>query len=242
MPSISKKMLGATSVTGVSEKSYRLAEKSPAIFGGPAKLNKTLSSRNSLELPATHKYGSEIYPRPFSGASQNGAVFQLRAVPSTPGPGTYNIQVPNKIKGGQFLGSRNQGHIESLCYRAAATPGPCQYNVDVEFQAQVRSSMMSRINTSRSAFNNTRGSFSMSGVPSVTRSVKSIYCVCANNWTCHFCSGAPNRASSSIHKHLVSLKQRRFRSDSDPELVLMRAISPNRGQTRSGKVVFAENH
>ena len=234
-------MLGATSVTGVSEKSYKLAEKSPVIYGGPAKVNKVLlNSRNSLEHPVTHKYGSERYPRPFSGASQNDAVFELRALASTPGPGTYNAQVPKRVKGGQFLGNRNQGHIESLCHRAAATPGPCHYNVDVEFQGNTHSSMASRVNTSRSAFNNTRGAFSMSGVPSVTRSVKSMYCVCANNWTCHFCSGEPDRAASSIHKHLVSLKQRRFRSDSDPELVLMRAISPNRGQTRSGKVVFAE--
>jgi hypothetical protein len=236
-------MLGATSMTGVLEKGHKLDKQSPVINSQPAKyLKKVLNDKNSLEHPGTHKYGKEKFPRPFSGMSQNDAVFELRALQSTPGPGAYNADVPKKIKGGQFLGNRNQGHIESLCWRAAAMPGPAHYNVDVEFQGNVHTSILSRISTSRIGFNNTRGSFSMSGVPSVTQSVKSMYCVCANNWTCHFCSGAPKRAPSSIHKHLVSLKQHRFHSDSDPKLVQLRAVSPHRGHTRSGKVVFAQNH
>jgi hypothetical protein len=235
-------MLGATSITSSFEKGHKLDKKSPIINNEPAKhLKKVLNEKNSLELPATHKYGKEKFPRPFSGVSQNDAVFELRALQSTPGPGAYNSDVPKRIKGGQFLGNRNQGHIESLCWRAASMPGPAHYNVDVEFQGNVHTSLLSRISTSRIGFNNTRGSFSMSGVPSVTQSVKSNYCVCANNWTCHFCSGMPKRAPSSIHKHLVSLKQHRFHSDSDPKLVYLRAVSPHRGHTRSGKLVFAEN-
>ena len=236
-------MQGATSVSGFSEKTRKLDEKSPIISNYPAKTLKiVLNSANTLEHPATHKYGNERFPRPFSGVSQNDAVFELRALQTTPGPGAYNVDVPKRIKGGQFLGNRNQGHIESLCWRAAAMPGPAQYNVDVEFQDKVHTSISSRISTSRIGFNNTRGSFSMSGVPPVIKSVKSIYCVCANNWTCHFCSGLPKRAPSSIHKHLYTLKQHRFYSDTDPTLLQLRAVSPNRGQTRSGKVVFAENH
>jgi hypothetical protein len=208
--------------------------------GNVAKFHKALANTTSLEQPATLKYGKERFPRPFSGASQNNAIFELRALTSTPGPGAYNVDVPKKIKGGQFLGNRNQGHIESLCWRAAAVPGPAQYNVDVEFQGNVHASISSRISTSRIGFNNTRGSFSMSGVPPVIQSVKSIYCVCANNWTCHFCSGTAKKSPASIHKHLVSMKQHRFHSDSHPKIVHLRSISPNRGQTRSGKVVCAD--
>jgi hypothetical protein len=235
-------MLCATTMTSHSEKGNKLNERNPVISNVPAKLmKKVLNDTNSLEHPASQKYGNERFTRPFSGVSQNDATFMLRTLQTTPGPGAYNLNVSRKIKGGQFLGNRNQGHIESLCWRAAAAPGPAQYNVDVEFQGNVHTSISSRISTSRIGFNNTRGSFSMAGVPSVTQSVKSIYCVCANNWTCHFCSGAPKRSPASIHKHLVSLKQHRFHSDSDPQLVHLRAVSPNRGLTRSGKVVFAEN-
>ena len=236
-------MLNATRMTTFSDKGQKMDERSPIIYNVPAKsLKKVLNSKTgSLEHPATHKYGMEQFPRPFSGVSQNDAAFALRTLQTTPGPGAYNVEVAKRIKGGQFP-SNKRGYIESLCWRAAAEPGPAHYNVDVEFQYNVHASISSRLSTSRIGFNNTRGSFSMSGVPPVTQSVKSIYCVCANNWTCHFCSGAPKRAPSSIHKHLVALKQHRFHSDSDPVLAQLRAVSPNRGHTRSGKVVFAENH
>jgi hypothetical protein len=230
-------------VTHFSENIAKLDERSPIIRNVPAKsLKKVLNHTNSLEHPATLKYGNEQFPRPYSGASQNDATFALRALQTTPGPGAYNVEISKRIKGGQFLGNRNQGHIASLCGRATDLPGPAHYNVDVEFQSNVHTSISSRISTSRISFNNTRGSFSMSGVPPVTQNVRSIYCVCANNWTCHFCSGAPKRAPASIHKHLVALKQHRFHSDSDPKLVQLRAVSPNRGFTQSGKVVFADNH
>ncbi len=236
-------MLSATNVTIFSENVGKLDKRSPVICNVPAKsLKKSLNNTNSLEHPATLKYGNEQFPRPFSGASQNDATFALRALQTTPGPGAYNVDTSKRIKGGQFVRNQNPGYIESLCWRAAALPGPAQYNVDVEFQGNVHTSISSRISTSRIGFNNTRGSFSMSGVPPVTQNVRSIYCVCANNWTCHFCSGAPKRAPASIHKHLVALKQRRFHSDSDPQLLHLRAVSPNRGLTRSGKVVFADNN
>ena len=55
-------MLGATPVSSLSEKTHKLDEKSPIISNHPAKtLKKVLNSANTLEHPATHKYGNERY-------------------------------------------------------------------------------------------------------------------------------------------------------------------------------------
>ena len=84
-------------------------------------------------------------------------------------------------------------------------------------------------------FNGLGGSFGMQLIPAKKNSLKSAFCVCSNNWTCHFCSGERINLVSSFGTRCPTAQVRVFKDFFHPQLQHLRAISPDRSISRTNK-------
>ncbi len=99
----------------------------------------------------------------------------------------------------------------------------------------MKASIRARTGSSRRAYNGLGGSFGMQLIPVKKHSLKSAFCVCTNNWTCHFCTGQRVNLVSSFGTRCPTAQVRAFKDIHDPQLQLLRAVSPDRCISRTNK-------
>ncbi len=99
----------------------------------------------------------------------------------------------------------------------------------------VKASIRARASSSRRGYNGVRGSFGMQLIPPKSSNLKSLFCVCANNWTCHYCTGQRVNLVSSFGTRCPTAQVRVFKDSLHPELQQLRATSPDRSISRTNK-------
>lgn len=111
-----------------------------------------------------------------------------------------------------------------------------QYRFEhTDIASSVKPSIRARISSSRRSYNGIGGSFGMQLILPKRSSLKSHFCVCANNWICHFCTGQRVNLVSSFGTRCPTAQVHIFKDSSHPQLQHIRAMSPDRSISRTNK-------
>jgi hypothetical protein len=111
-----------------------------------------------------------------------------------------------------------------------------QYHYEnTDIASSVKGSIRARVASTRRGYNGVGGSFGMHSIPHKKSSLKSPFCVCANNWTCHFCTGLRVNLVSSFGTRCPTAQVRLFKDSLHPHLQQLRATSPDRSVSRTNK-------
>jgi hypothetical protein len=75
----------------------------------------------------------------------------------------------------------------------------------------------------------------MNLIPLKKVSLKSAFCICANNWVCHFCTGERVNLVSAYGTRCPTAQVRVFKDSLHPHLQHLRSMSPDRSISRTNK-------
>jgi hypothetical protein len=149
---------------------------------------------------------------------------------------SYQSRKMPPIKGGSFDRAFHKSEIEEMIDRAAGAPGPGEYRFEnTDIASSVKASIRARAGSSRRGYNGVGGSFGMQLISQKKSNLKSPFCVCANNWTCHFCSGLRVNLVSSFGTRCPTAQVKLFKDSLHPQLQQLRATSPDRSISRTNK-------
>lgn len=116
------------------------------------------------------------------------------------------------------------------------TPLVLQYRFEhSDIASSVKPSIRARVASSRRAYNGVGGAFGMQLIAPKKQSLKSSFCVCSNNWTCHYCTGQRVNLVSSVGTRCPTAQVRVFKDCLHPQLQNLRAVSPDRSISRTNK-------
>jgi len=194
-------------------------------------------------------YKNELFGRPYLAIGgdfdtiHSAHALRLKSSAAAPGPNTYQPPKMPAIKGGSFGRAFHKSEIEGMIERAAGAPGPGEYRFEhSDIASSVKPSIRARVASSRRAYNGVGGAFGMQLIAPKKQSLKSSFCVCANNWTCHYCTGQRVNLVSSVGTRCPTAQVRVFKDCLHPQLQNLRAVSPDRSISRTNKYLpFKQN-